>query len=104
VTKEDVRLLYEYDRWANDRILKLVGALTPEQFTRDLGGSFPSVRKEHIEFLNEVTDELLDRTLPVRSTSVSLAHLMQHLANHSTYHRGQIAAQRRRAQTLPSFC
>jgi uncharacterized damage-inducible protein DinB len=91
VTKEDVRLLYEYDRWANDRILKLVGALTPEQFTRDLGGSFPSVRKEHVEFLNEVTDELLDRTLPVRSTSVSLAHLMQHLANHSTYHRGQIA-------------
>jgi uncharacterized damage-inducible protein DinB len=44
VTKEDVRLLYEYDRWANDRMLKLVGTLTPEQFTRDLGGSFPSVR------------------------------------------------------------
>jgi uncharacterized damage-inducible protein DinB len=148
VTKEDVRLLYEYDRWANDRILKLVGALTPEQFTRDLGGSFPSVRdvllhmvaskwawltywkesspsdriltdlftrsatlfqsesvptlatvqakwaeveKEHVEFVNEVTDELLDRTLPVGNTSLSLAHLMQHLANHSTYHRGQIA-------------
>lgn len=148
MTKEDVRLLYEYDRWANDRILKLVGALTPEQFTRDLGGSFPSVRdvllhmvaskwawltywkesspsdriltdlftrsatlfqsesvptlatvqakwaeveKEHVEFVNEVTDEQLDRTLPVGNTSLSLAHLMQHLANHSTYHRGQIA-------------
>jgi uncharacterized damage-inducible protein DinB len=147
MTIEDVRLLYEYDRWANNRILTLVGAITPEQFTRDLG-SFTSVRdvllhiiaskwawlaywkesspsdqiltdlfmraatlfqsetfptlatvqakwaeveKEQVEFVNEVTDELLDRTLPVRNTSISLAHLMQHLANHSTYHRGQIA-------------
>jgi uncharacterized damage-inducible protein DinB len=146
--REDVRLLYQYDRWANSRILKLVGALTPEQFTRDLGGSFPSVRdvllhivaskwawltywkasppsdriltdlftrsealfsfkifstlatlqakwdeveNEVAQFVNEMTDERLDRTLPVRSHSVSLAHLMQHLANHSTYHRGQIA-------------
>ncbi len=148
MTREDIRLLYEYDRWANHRILELVGALTPEQFTRDLGGSFPSVRdvllhivgskwawltywkeslpsdrmltdlftqsetlfhsdrfptlaaaqakwaeveKEEAEFVNEVTDEQLDRTLPVGNTSLSLAHLLQHLANHSTYHRGQIA-------------
>ena len=28
---------------------------------------------------------------PVRTVQISLAHLMQHLANHSTYHRGQIA-------------
>ena len=148
MTREDVRLLYEYDRWANSRILELVEALTPEQFTRDLGGSFPSIRdvllhmvasswawltywkeplpsdriltdlftrsetlfrseslptlaaaqakwaeveNEQVEFVHEVTDELLGRTLPVGNTSVSLAHLMQHLANHSTYHRGQIA-------------
>jgi uncharacterized damage-inducible protein DinB len=148
MTRDDLRLLYEYDRWANDKILELVGALTPEQFTRDLGGSFPSVRdvllhivaskwawltywkesapsdriltdlftrsetffqpksfptfaaaqakwaeveKEEVEFVNDVTDELLGRTLPVRNAWVSLAHLMQHLANHSTYHRGQIA-------------
>ena len=44
MTREDITLLYEYDRWANDRILKLVGALTPDQFTHDLGGSFHSVR------------------------------------------------------------
>jgi len=29
--------------------------------------------------------------LPVRTTQISLAHLMQHLANHSNYHRGQVA-------------
>jgi uncharacterized damage-inducible protein DinB len=53
--------------------------------------TWAEVAKEHVEFVNEVTDELLDRTLPVRNASISLAHLMQHLANHSTYHRGQIA-------------
>jgi len=44
VTRDDVLLLYEYDRWANNRILRAVSALTPGQFTRDLGGSFRSVR------------------------------------------------------------
>ncbi len=148
MTREDVRLLDEYDRWANNRILKSVGALTPEQFTRDLGGSFPSVRdallhivasnwawltywkelspsdqiltdlftrsdthfpaesfptpaavlpkwaeteQEKARFVNELTDEQLDRALPVGNTSITLAHLLQHLANHSTYHRGQVA-------------
>src|SRR6516164_2238607 len=44
MTKDDIRLLFEYDRWANNRILRAASALTPEQFTRDLGGSFVSVR------------------------------------------------------------
>ena len=44
MTKDDIRLLFEYDRWANNRILRAASALTPEQFTRDLGGSFCSVR------------------------------------------------------------
>jgi uncharacterized damage-inducible protein DinB len=44
MTKEDIRLLYEYDRWANHRVCNAVSVLTPEQFTRDLGGSFASVR------------------------------------------------------------
>jgi uncharacterized damage-inducible protein DinB len=148
MTRKDIGLLFEYDRWANHRILKLVGALTSEQFTRDLGGSFPSVRdvllhivaskwawltywkesspssriltdlftrsetlfrsenfstlatvqakwaeveKEEVEYVDELTDELLDRRFPVGDASISLAHLMQHLSNHSTYHRGQIA-------------
>ncbi|MBZ5617526.1 MAG: hypothetical protein LAQ69_02150 [Acidobacteriia bacterium] len=37
-------MLYEYDRWANNRVLRALSALSPEQFTRDLGGSFRSVR------------------------------------------------------------
>jgi uncharacterized damage-inducible protein DinB len=44
MTKDDIRLLYGYDRWANNRVLQAVSGLSPERFTRDLGGSFRSVR------------------------------------------------------------
>ena len=44
MTKDDIQLLYEYDRWANNRVLQAASALSAEQFTRDLGGSFRSVR------------------------------------------------------------
>jgi hypothetical protein len=42
--KDDIQLLYEYDRWANNRVLQAASALSPEEFTRDLGGSLCSVR------------------------------------------------------------
>ena len=158
MTKDDVQLLYEYDRWANNRVLRAASALSDEQFTRDLGGSFRSVRdalvhivsgewgwltywkepnpsatfvaelwdrhnvlfrpdafpnvaavqrklaeieKEQAEFVNGVTNESLERMLPLRNTQISLAHLMQHLANHSTYHRGQVALMMRQLRTKP---
>src|SRR5215475_2643317 len=155
MVKDDIQLLYEYDRWANGRVLQAASALSPEQFTRDLGGSFVSVRdtlvhiirsewgwltywkstshstaflqdlwnednplfrlgafpsdsgdvgKEQTEFVNSVTEEALRRTLPVLEKQLNLAHLMQHLTNHSTYHRGQIASMIRRlgAEPLPT--
>ncbi len=40
----DLRTLLDYNYWARDRLLAAVEALTPEQFTRDLGSSFRSVR------------------------------------------------------------
>jgi uncharacterized damage-inducible protein DinB len=158
MTKEDIRLLYEYDRWANNRVIQYVSALAPEQFTRDLGGAFQSIRHtlvhisggewiwlqywkadslsipfvsdlqkrrdqlfnpelyptiaaveakwrevegEQIAFVEEVTDEGLNRMLPFRTTHESLAHLMQHVANHSTYHRGQIALMMRQLNAEP---
>lgn len=45
MTRDDIALLYAYDRWANNRVLEPASALAPEQFTRDLGGSFSSVRE-----------------------------------------------------------
>jgi uncharacterized damage-inducible protein DinB len=160
MTKDDIQLLYEYDRWANGRVLQAVSALSPEQFTRLFGSScsvrdtlvhiiggewgwltywkapfhsaaaladlwdrhdtlfrpdaFPNidavrlkwaeVEKEQTEFVNSVTEEALRKMLPFRATQISLTHLMQHLVNHSTYHRGQVAVMMRQlgAEPLPT--
>ena len=40
----DLQTLLDYHYWARDRILDAVEKLTPDQFTRDLGSSFKSVR------------------------------------------------------------
>ena len=158
MAKDDIQLLYEYDRWANNTVLQAASTLRAEEFTRDLGGSFPSVRdtlvhiarceegwltcwkepspsstfvmdfwtrhhaaynadafpdlaavqlkwaeveREQIEFVNRVTNESLRRMIPVRTTQISLAHLMQHLANHSTYHRGQVTLMMRQLAAEP---
>jgi|SRR5579872_5080525 len=158
MNKEDIQLLFEYDRWANHSVLQAASTLSGEQFTRDLGGSFASVRdtlvhivsgewgwltiwkesaltsefvtelwdrigvtfdpkaycdiasvrlkwaeveREQIEFVNGVTDESLARMLPIRTTHLSLGHLMQHMANHSTYHRGQVSLMMRQLGAQP---
>jgi uncharacterized damage-inducible protein DinB len=158
MTNDDIQLLYEYDRWANNRVFQAVSGLSVEQFTRDLGGSFRSVRdtlvhiiagewiwlaywrqpshgpallaelrtqrdtlfspatfpnvaavqskwaeveKEQIAFVRSLTNESSQKMLPARGTQLSLVHLMQHLANHSTYHRGQIALMMRQLDAEP---
>jgi len=158
MTIDDIQLLYEYDRWANHKVLQAVSVLSVEQFTRDLGGSFRSVRdtlvhiiagewiwiaywrqrshgpgslaelktqretlfnpaifpdvgavqskwaeveKEQIAFVSSLTNETLGRMLPARETQLELGHLMQHVANHSTYHRGQVALMMRQLDAEP---
>jgi len=44
MTPEQIRFLYDFNAWANHRVLEACAALTPEQFTQDLRSSFPSVR------------------------------------------------------------
>lgn len=132
--------LFAYDRWANRRVLDAAGALPDEDYIRDLGSSFPSVRDtlEHIlaaewvwlsrwrgvsptrlradwdpvmlhalrsrwaafeddqaEFLSRLTDSRLRepvayRQIDGRAFEQPLWLLMRHVANHSTYHRGQV--------------
>ena len=41
---DEVRTLVDYHYWALDRLFGAVQPLTVEQFTRDMGNSFPSVR------------------------------------------------------------
>jgi uncharacterized damage-inducible protein DinB len=45
MNREDILALYDYNAWANGRTLGAVDPLTPEQFLKDLGNSFPSVRE-----------------------------------------------------------
>jgi uncharacterized damage-inducible protein DinB len=59
------------------------------------------IESEQIEFVNRLTNESWRRMLPVRTTRISLAHLMQHLANHSTYHRGQLSLMMRQLAAKP---
>ncbi len=159
MNKCDIQILYEYDRWANNRVLMAVSVLRAEQFTRDLGGSFPSVRDTLVHilggewiwltywtasshtpefsadlrarakalfspsefpsvdsvkskwveieaqqtgFVNGLADESLAKAIPFRGTEVMLAHLMQHLVNHSSYHRGQVALMLRQLGAEPA--
>jgi len=44
LTPEFVQLLFQFNLWADVRTLDACAALTNEQFTRDLGSSFGSVR------------------------------------------------------------
>lgn len=40
----ELHTLLDYHYWARDRLLDAVGRLSPEQLTRNLGNSFPSIR------------------------------------------------------------
>lgn len=138
---EDVRLLYDYNTWANHRVLDASAALSDEQFTRDLHSSFPSVRDtlvhlflvewiwlerwygrspstwtpssefpnlhtvrgrwEQIErdlanYIAGLKPDDLSRIIHHKTTKgepQSAPHwqMLQHLVNHQTYHRGQVA-------------
>jgi uncharacterized damage-inducible protein DinB len=39
-----IQELYQYNRWANDRVFEALSSLTQAEFTRNLAGSYPSVR------------------------------------------------------------
>jgi uncharacterized damage-inducible protein DinB len=44
VDRGDLRTLVDFNYWSRDRMLAAVEPLSPEQYTRDLGNSFRSVR------------------------------------------------------------
>jgi uncharacterized damage-inducible protein DinB len=44
VTPELLRFMFQYNAWADRRLLDACGSLTHEQFMRNLGSSFSSVR------------------------------------------------------------
>ena len=149
---ETVRLLYDYNAWANHRMLDACGALSDEQFTRDLGSSFRSARDTLVHIMEvewlwlerwhgrsptglappeqypnlaeirarwaEIERDLMQfvggllsaelehvhdyRTTRGTPTSNPLWQMLQHLANHGTYHRGQVTTMLRQLGTTPT--
>ena len=64
MTPQELRTLVDYHYWALDRLLAAVERLTPDQFTRDLGNSFPSVRDTlaHLQGAEWICDQCQKRS------------------------------------------
>ena len=151
MTSSDVQILIDYNYWARDRLLEAVAQLSQEQFTRDLGNSFRSVRDTlaHLHgaewiwyrrwvgesptalppndrfpdlasltsawrdietqiraYFAPLDDRALERVLDYKSTAgvagaSVLWHMLQHVVNHSTYHRGQVTTMLRQLGATP---
>ncbi|HEV2489487.1 MAG TPA: DinB family protein [Candidatus Acidoferrales bacterium] len=151
MTPEEVRSLYDYNAWANRRVLDACAALSEEQSSRAIVSSFPSVRDtlQHIfgaeylwferwhgrshtaippaedanlaalrsrwekidadvlKFVRGLSAEDLDRVHSYRNTagkefSNPMKEMLQHLANHGTYHRGQVITMLRQLGAAPA--
>ncbi|MGA2810090.1 MAG: DinB family protein [Candidatus Acidiferrum sp.] len=151
MSPEEMRVLFDYNAWANRRALDAASALAAEQYTRPLGSSFSSVRDtlvhicsgewvwlerfegrspaafpdlKHLDtvralgqhwssqeaallaFAGRLTQANLDTVLEYRTFKFGLYRnplwqSMQHVVNHGTYHRGQIATLLRQLGAQP---
>lgn len=151
MTPAEMQALYDYNSWANRRVLQACEPLTAEQFTKGLGSSFGSVRDTlaHIADAEWIwlerfhgrspsampdalrfadlgslraawgeTDSALIRYVGgLAEADLQAAHeyktfkfgvyqnplwqSLQHLANHGSYHRGQVATLLRQLGATP---
>ncbi len=56
-----------------------------------LAAAWSSLDRDRETFAASLTDERLSTFIAVRDQTYTLAELFQHILNHSTYHRGQVA-------------
>ena len=151
MTLTDLRTLLDYHYWARDRMLNAIDGLTPDEFTRDLGGSFPSIHRtlvhtysaewawhsrwnghsptallspeqfpdppslrsawialeaqvrDFLETLGEsgVTRRFEYRLLSGQAGASIFWHMLQHVVNHASYHRGQVTSMLRQIGAAP---
>jgi uncharacterized damage-inducible protein DinB len=149
---QSIQALYDYNRWANAKVLDAVSKLSAEQFTKDIENSFRSVRdtlvhilsaewiwlerwkgtspkgmlnaagyktamsvrkrwesveSERAEFIRTLAPERLHAVISYVNTrgqtfAYPLWQMMVHVANHSTYHRGQITTLLRQLGAQPA--
>jgi uncharacterized damage-inducible protein DinB len=151
MTPEEVRLLFDYNDWANQRSLDAAAQLSDEQFTKPLGSSFSSVRDTLVHicgtewvwlercqgrspatipdvsqvrtiallrthwqpqadrllgFTRGLAQIDLDRMMEYKTINFGVYNnrvwqSLQHLANHGTYHRGQVSTLLRQLGAKP---
>jgi uncharacterized damage-inducible protein DinB len=140
MTLDEAIALVDYHYWGRDRMLEAVEPLTPEEYLKDLGNSFRSVRDTVVHtygaewnwylrwvgnsqkgfpdasafpdvstiraawksqeqkvrlFVLSLGEENLHRTFKYRTfdgqeMESEFAHMLQHVVNHATFHRGQV--------------
>lgn len=151
MTSEEVRMLFDYNDWANRRSLEAAAQLSDEQFAKPLGSSFSSVRdtlahicgaewvwlerchgrspgsspniaesqtlaalRQHwapqaeqlLAFVYGLTQADLDRVMEYKTFKFGayqnpLWQSLQHVANHGSYHRGQVSTLLRQLGATP---
>jgi uncharacterized damage-inducible protein DinB len=152
MTEEDALTLVDYHYWARDRMVEAIDVLSPDQYTRDLGNSFKSVRDTVVhtysaewnwysrwtgssptsmldpaQFPDVATVRAawraqeekirsfvrsrgaaneLDRVFEYRlmngeEAQSFFSHMLQHVVNHATYHRGQVTTMLRQLGAPP---
>jgi uncharacterized damage-inducible protein DinB len=52
MTAKDLEALFDYSYWANRKLFGVISQLTPEEFTRDVAGSYGSVRNTLVHVLS----------------------------------------------------
>ena len=149
---QDIHSLYDFNYWANHRILNIVETLSHEQFSKDLSSSHGGIHgtlfhqmgaeeiwlkrwkgvspaifskaedyptfenlKQHWDMVehemlgfchmlksdDDIRKVISYKDLKGNEYSQPLFQLMQHLVNHSTYHRGQIVTMLRQLGAKP---
>lgn len=148
---KDVRNLIAFHYWARNHMLDAVDLISTEQFTREVGGSFGSIRNTLVHTLwaeriwlsrwkgkpqteplvpesfpdvaavrhawtdvevslralfDAMDEDGIRRVVPYRSlagvdTESILWHMLQHVVNHASYHRGQVTTLLRQLGAAP---
>ena len=148
----ELQTLVDFNYWARDRMLEAVEPLTPEQFTRGLDNSFPSIRDTLVHLygaewiwcsrwegespqslpeasgfpdLASIRRAWIEQERKVRAVVDRLGeegiqrpvayrrkadgptqaqifwHMLQHVVNHGSYHRGQVTTMLRQMGVAP---
>jgi uncharacterized damage-inducible protein DinB len=52
MTKKEIQLLFDYDQWADMKLLEALAVLKPDQYTKDLGASFGGIQGTLVHILS----------------------------------------------------